>query len=105
MRFVPVKKRRRQGEITVLRTRELLVRQRTQLVNALRGHAAEFGLVVPQGIVQVRALLTKVTADPVVPNRRGRCWRCSADRSNRSMRSWPKLTPASARHAQGERGE
>ena len=67
MRFVPVKSAERQGEITVLRTRELLVRQRTQLVNAVHGHAAEFGLVVPKGIVQVKPLLTKVTADPAVP--------------------------------------
>ncbi len=67
MRFVPVKTAERQGEIAVLRTRELLVRQRTQLVNALRGHAAEFGLVVPLGIAQVEALLTKVAADPAVP--------------------------------------
>ena len=37
----------------VLRTRELLVRQRTQAVNALRGHATEFGLVVPLGVLGV----------------------------------------------------
>lgn len=67
MRFVPIKSAERQGEITVLRTRELLVRQRTQLVNALRGHAAEFGLVVPVGITQVKALFAKVEADPAVP--------------------------------------
>lgn len=67
MRFVPVKTAKRQGEIIVLRTRELLVRQRTQLVNALRGHAAEFGIVVAIGITNVDALLAKVMADPAVP--------------------------------------
>ena len=44
MRFVPVKTAERQGELMVLRTRELLVRQRTQVVNALRGHAADVTL-------------------------------------------------------------
>jgi transposase len=67
MRFVPVKSAERQGEIVVLRTRELLVRQRTQLVNALRGHAAEFGLVVPVGVAQMEPLLAKVAADPAIP--------------------------------------
>ena len=67
MRFVPVKTAERQGEIMVLRTRELLVRQRTQAVNALRGHATEFGLVVPLGVSRVEELLAKLAADPGVP--------------------------------------
>ena len=40
----------------LFRTRDLLVRQRTQTINALRGHLAEFGVVAPQGIAQVRRL-------------------------------------------------
>jgi transposase len=67
MRFVPVKTAERQGEIMVLRTRELLVRQRTQTVNALRGHATEFGLVVPLGVSRVTELLARLAADPGVP--------------------------------------
>lgn len=67
MRFVPVKSAERQGELMVLRTRELLVRQRTQAVNALRGHATEFGLVVPLGVSRVKELLAKLAADPEVP--------------------------------------
>jgi transposase len=67
MRFVPVKSAERQGELMVLRTRELLVRQRTQAVNALRGHATEFGLVVPLGVSRVQELLAKLAADPGVP--------------------------------------
>ena len=67
MRFVPVKTAERQGELMVLRTRELLVRQRTQAVNALRGHATEFGLVVPLGVSRVEELLAKLAADPGVP--------------------------------------
>ena len=67
MRFVPVKTAERQGELMVLRTRELLVRQRTQAVNALRGHATEFGLVVPLGLSRIEELLAKLAADPAVP--------------------------------------
>ena len=49
MRFVPVKSEAAQAAAMVFRVRELLIRQRTQAINALRGHLAEFGLVVPQG--------------------------------------------------------
>ena len=45
------------------RTRELLVRQRTMLVNAIRAHMAEFGIVAPVGIPRVKELLA-VIADP-----------------------------------------
>ena len=46
MRSVPIKSAERQADAMLLSVRELLVGQRTQLVNALRGHAAEFGLVL-----------------------------------------------------------
>lgn len=49
MRRVAVKSAQRQADAMLLSVRELLVRQRTQLVNALRGHAAEFGLVAKLG--------------------------------------------------------
>src|SRR6478752_3105302 len=49
MRFVPVKSEAAQASALVFRTRDLLVRQRTQLINALRGHMTEFGIVVAQG--------------------------------------------------------
>ena len=49
MRFVAVKTREQQGQGMLFRTRDLLVRQRTQTINALRGHFAEFGVVAPQG--------------------------------------------------------
>ena len=44
----------------LFRTRDLLVRQRTQTINALRGHLAEHGLVAPQGIVQMKRLADAV---------------------------------------------
>ena len=49
IRSVPVKSAEAQAGAVLLSVRELLVRQRTQLVNALRGHAAEFGLIAAQG--------------------------------------------------------
>ena len=64
MRFVPIKSAERQG-VLVHRTRELLVRQRTKLINAIRGHCAEFGLVAPQGPRRVVDLLDQVRAGAV----------------------------------------
>ena len=45
MRFVAVKSEAAQASATIFRTRDLLVRQRTQNINALRGHLAEYGLI------------------------------------------------------------
>ena len=56
MRFVTVKTDEQQSRGMLFRTRDLLVRQRTQTINALRGHLAEFGLIAPQGPAQVRRL-------------------------------------------------
>ena len=60
MRFVLPKSAEAQAAAVVFRTRDLLVRQRTQLINALRGHLAEFGFVVPQGPGHVTKLITLV---------------------------------------------
>jgi transposase len=56
MRFVPVKSEQ-QGVLVLHRSRELLVRQRTMLVNGLRAHMAEFGIIAPQGIQRVPELV------------------------------------------------
>lgn len=48
MRFVAVKSVETQGRVVAFRTHQCLVRQRTQLINALRGHLAEFGFVAPK---------------------------------------------------------
>lgn len=63
MRFVAPKTAEAQGAAIIFRTRDLLVRQRTQLSNALRGHLAEFGFVVPQGVGQVGRLI-ELAVDP-----------------------------------------
>ena len=49
MRFVAVKTQAQQARGMLFRTRDLLVRQRTQTINAVRGHVAEFGVVAPRG--------------------------------------------------------
>ena len=56
MRFVPVKTADQQAVLMMHRARELLVRQRTMLVNALRGHLAEFGVIGAMGLHNIEAL-------------------------------------------------
>ena len=63
MRFVAVKTAEQQSVLMVHRTRQLLVRQRTMLVNAIRAHMAEFGVIARVGLPQVGELLA-VIADP-----------------------------------------
>ncbi|MFK7943513.1 MAG: IS110 family transposase [Paracoccaceae bacterium] len=56
MRTVAVKTREQQSRSILFRTRDLLVRQRTQLINALRAHLAEYGSVSPKKPVNVKRL-------------------------------------------------
>jgi len=67
MPSVPVRSAEQQAEAIVLSARELLVRQRTQLVNAVRGHAAEFGVIAAKNISQLPALLEAVAAEEAMP--------------------------------------
>jgi len=60
MRFVAVKSVEQQSVLMLHRTRELLVRQRTMLVNAIRSHMAEFGIVAPVGIPRVKELFAVI---------------------------------------------
>jgi len=64
---VPVRSAEQQAEAIVLSARELLVWQRTQLVNAVRGHAAEFGIIAAKNINPLPALLEVVAAEAAVP--------------------------------------
>ena len=67
MRFVPVKTAEQQAALTMLGVRDLLVKQRTMLINAIRGHAAEFGLTVAKGPKQVNELLQRLASEEGVP--------------------------------------
>jgi transposase len=60
MRFVAIKTAEQQAALLLHRGRERLVRQRTSLVNALRAHLAEFGVIAPQGLRNVAPLIAIV---------------------------------------------
>jgi transposase len=63
MRFVAIKNEEQQANCVVFRARDVLVRQRTQCINALRGHLTEYGWVVPKGTSHM-ATLTDQIEDP-----------------------------------------
>ncbi|HAN64337.1 MAG TPA: IS110 family transposase [Candidatus Dormibacteraeota bacterium] len=63
MHFVPVKNAEQQAVLTLLRTRDLLIKQRTMLSNAMRGHAAEFGVIAAKGPVKLAELLQRAHAE------------------------------------------
>jgi transposase len=71
MRFVPVKSAQQQAGAMLLSVRELLVKQRTQAINALRGHAAEFGIIAAKGITRVDDLIKRIAADTTLPGEVG----------------------------------
>jgi transposase len=60
MRFVAVKSVDQQAALMLFKSRDLLIGQRTQLLNALRGHFGEIGIVVPKGAHEVPALVERV---------------------------------------------
>jgi transposase len=67
MRFVPIKTAEQQAAQMLLGLRDRLVRQRTQLSNAIRGYAAEFGVVAARGLDKIEPLLARVAGDPTLP--------------------------------------
>jgi transposase len=67
MHFVPVKSADQQAQGMVLKVRETLVDQRTALVNTLRGHAAEFGVIAGKGVSNIIPLLEKIAAETAIP--------------------------------------
>ena len=62
MRFVPIKSVEQQAALALHRTRDLLVRQRTQLVNMIRGLLAEFGIDLPKGITHALGFVRRAVA-------------------------------------------
>jgi transposase len=80
MRFVAVKSEEKQALAAVFRARDLLVGQRTQLINALRGHLGEYGVVAPQGPSHVERLIAEIE-DPnsVVPQSARSCLQLLVD--------------------------
>jgi transposase len=70
IRFVRVKTEDEQASSMVFRVRDLLVRQRTQIINALRGHLTEYGIVAPSGAAHVaRAVSLATDQEIAIPPR------------------------------------
>jgi transposase len=67
MRFVPVKTEEQQGALMLMGLRDRLIRNRTQLSNAIRGYAAEFGLTAAKGMAHLDPLLERIQADESLP--------------------------------------
>ncbi len=65
MRFVPVKGAERQSVLMLHRTRDLLMRQRTMMLNAARGHLAEFGIITAQGPHKILTLIRAIQTGEV----------------------------------------
>ena len=63
MRFVQIKSVEQQGQSMLHRARDLLMRQRTQLINALRAHMAELGIVAAQGREGVKELVKIIASE------------------------------------------
>ena len=60
MRFVPVKSAERQAALMLVGMRDRLIRNRTQLANAIRGYAAEFGVTAAKGMSKIEPLLERI---------------------------------------------
>jgi transposase len=67
MQFVPVKTEEQQAALMLAGVRQQLIARRTQLGNAIRGYAAEFGLTVAKGIDKIEPLLADIAADKALP--------------------------------------
>jgi transposase len=111
MRFVPIKTAEQQAALLVHRGRERLVRQRTALVNALRAHLAEFGVIAPLGLRNVARLIDIVRdeSDARLPDLARKVLRVLAEQVEQlqaavaameeQLAAWHKSNPVSQRLA------
>src|SRR3954449_3747625 len=67
MQFVPVKTEAQQAALMLAGVREQMIARRTQLSNAIRGYAAEFGVITAKGLVKVEPLLAQIARDESLP--------------------------------------
>jgi transposase len=67
MRFVPIKTEEQQAALMLVGIRERLIKNRTQLSNSVRGHAAEFGITVAKGTAQLASLFEHLQSGETVP--------------------------------------
>jgi transposase len=67
MQFVPVKTEEQQAALMLIGVRQQLMTRRTQLTNAIRGYAAEFGLITGKGLDKIEPLLARIAQDESLP--------------------------------------
>ncbi len=67
MRFVPVKSEDQQAAAVIFRGRDLLVRQRTQISNSIRGHMTEYGWIAPKGLAHLSKLSALLDDPQAIP--------------------------------------
>lgn len=79
MRFVPVRTAANQAELMLHGVRDLLIKQRTMLANAIRGHAAEFGLTGAKGLCRLPALRERIALAVGVPTLAREIFACLAE--------------------------
>jgi transposase len=106
---VPVKSEAQQAALMLHRARDLLVRQRTQLINAVRGHLAEFGIVEAQGAWNLPRVLAHLEAEGELPEVARQVLRLLAAQLEEAesrlgeldarIAAWHKASPASQRLA------
>ena len=109
MRFVPVKSEAQQAALMLHRARDLLMRQRTQLINAVRGHLAEFGIIEAQGAWNLPRVLAHLETEGELPEVARQILRLLAAQLDEAeqriedldarIAAWHKASPASQRLA------
>ena len=67
MQFVSAKTQEQQAALMLMGVRQQLMTRRTQLSNAIRGYAAEFGVIAAKGLVKVEPLLAQIARDESLP--------------------------------------
>jgi transposase len=105
MRFVPVKTTEQQAALMMVGLRDRLIRNCTQLSNAIRGYAAEFGFIVAKGKAHLVVLLERIQADESVPVLARELFVAQAEEYARlqaqidevsTLSSWPGIRPTNA---------
>lgn len=108
MRFVPVKEEAQQAGLMLHRVRDLLVRQRTALINAIRGHLAEFGIIEARGPCNMPRLLAGMEETSLPELARGLVRLLAKqldgvelriDETDAQIMAWHKANPVSQRLA------
>ena len=67
MQFVPVKTEEQQAALMLAGVRQQMITRRTQLSNAIRGYATEFGLIAAKGLDKIEPLLARIAQDESLP--------------------------------------